>query len=62
MDQHIPQPDPTPDEGDVEGHSFKWTIEDGPKGQKRMRQGWDPDSSPPGRPDRPRTPEQPKGR
>ena len=46
-DDERPSPEDTPD---TEGHAFKWTLEDDGKGGKRPRQGWDPDSSPPGRP------------
>jgi hypothetical protein len=62
MEHDIPLPEPTPDEDDVEGHAFKWAIQEDAKGGKRLSQGWDPDSAPPGRPERPRQPEQPKGR
>lgn len=57
---------PRPEDDDVEAHAFKWTAQDDGKGGKRMRQGWDPDSPPPGLPERPRAPgpkgQEPKGR
>jgi hypothetical protein len=57
------QPAGTPDEEpDTEGHLFKWEATEDAKGRKRLRQTWDPDSPPPGAPQRPTTPEQPKGR
>lgn len=61
-DEQEPKAPITDDEQDVEGHAFKWSLEDDGKGGKRPRQGWDPDSPPPGTPTRTNKPETPKGR
>jgi hypothetical protein len=47
---------------DTEGHAFKWQIQEDAKGRKRLAQGWDPDSPPPGAPQRPTKTTRPESR
>jgi hypothetical protein len=53
---------PVDDEQDTEGHAFKWQIQEDAKGRKRLAQGWDPDSPPPGAPPRPTKTTRPESR
>jgi hypothetical protein len=44
------RPDAPVDDDDTEAHAFKWDLVSDGKGGKRLRQGWNPDDPPPGRP------------
>lgn len=53
---------PADEDQDTEGHAFKWQVTEDAKGRKRLQQGWDPDSPPPGAPQRPAKTTRPESR